>query len=225
VLIDKGNNAYLADFGIAKVSQATMQLTGSGIVGTPAYMAPEMFKNEPVTPTVDIYAMGVTLYQMLSGSAPYHGTTPVQLMYAHLNEPVPDILEVRDDLPSAVQGVIEKAMAKDPATRYQHGSALAEDLRRAATGLAEKAAAVEVAPTFEISPDTLPDKAPLPVTPPPTATPVLVSEPGKVPAVEAARQPPRASWWQLNWRMVAAIAAAIMMYGLALIAILVALGA
>jgi serine/threonine protein kinase len=118
ILLDKNNNAYLSDFGIAKVSQETAQLTGSGIVGTPTYMAPEMFKQELPTPAVDIYALGITLYQMLSGQTPYEGTTPVQLMYAHLNEPVPMITSLREDVPPELQIVLDKAMAKNPAERY-----------------------------------------------------------------------------------------------------------
>ncbi|MBN1311427.1 MAG: serine/threonine protein kinase [Anaerolineae bacterium] len=134
VLLDKQNNAYLSDFGIAKVSQETVQLTGSGIVGTPTYMAPEMFKQELPTPAVDIYALGVTLYQMLSGTTPFEGTTPVQLMYSHLNEPVPSIASVRQDIPAAVQIVLDKAMAKRPEDRFSTAQELADMLRRAAEG-------------------------------------------------------------------------------------------
>jgi len=134
VLLDAGGNAYLSDFGIAKVSQETVQLTGSGIVGTPTYMAPEMFKQEAATPAVDIYALGVTLYQMLSGDAPYSGTTPVQLMYAHLNEPVPSIEAARKDVPPEVQIVLDRAMAKNPSDRYATARQMAEELKMAADG-------------------------------------------------------------------------------------------
>jgi serine/threonine-protein kinase len=132
ILLDTGNNAYLSDFGIARISQETVQLTGSGIVGTPTYMAPETFRQETVTPAVDIYALGVTLYQMLSGQAPYEGTTPVQLMYAHLNEPVPLLANLRADVPAAIQVVLDKAMAKNPTDRYSTAAALAADLKMAA---------------------------------------------------------------------------------------------
>lgn len=132
VLLDHNSNAYLADFGIAKVSQETAQLTGSGIVGTPTYMAPEMFKQETATPAVDIYALGVTLYQMLSGTTPYEGATPVQLMYAHLNDPVPNLEDSRHDIPRTVQGVLEKGMAKDPQSRFASAGQLARALEQAA---------------------------------------------------------------------------------------------
>src|SRR5574341_228809 len=131
VLLDTHGNAYLSDFGIARISQETSHLTGSRIVGTPTYMAPEVFKQEAATPAVDLYALGVTLYQIISGVAPFEGTTPVALMYAHLNEPVPSIEAARPGVPPAVQIVLDRAMAKAPEDRYPSCADLANQLRRA----------------------------------------------------------------------------------------------
>ncbi|MBN1427497.1 MAG: protein kinase [Anaerolineae bacterium] len=170
VLLDKGGNAYLLDFGIAKVSQETAQLTGSGIVGTPTYMAPEMFKQELPTPAVDIYALGVTLYQILSGSTPFEGTTPVQLMYSHLNEPVPDITSVRQDIPETVQIVLDKAMAKRPEDRFMTAGDMANALRQAAEG------------------ETLEFEAPPVVSPEPPQTEVI-SAPEPTPAIAVPQLP------------------------------------
>ncbi|MBN1311426.1 MAG: protein kinase [Anaerolineae bacterium] len=167
VLLDKSENAYLLDFGIAKVSQETAQLTGSGIVGTPTYMAPEMFKQELPTPAVDIYALGVTLYQMLSGTTPFEGTTPVQLMYSHLNEPVPSIETLREDIPASIQIVLDKAMAKKPEERFMTAGEMAGALRRAAEG------------------DTLEFEAPLAAPPGPPPPEEVIPVPEPIPAMTA----------------------------------------
>jgi serine/threonine-protein kinase len=134
VLLDDQDNAYLADFGIAKVAETTVQLTGSGMaVGTPAYMAPEMYRQGDLTPAVDVYALGVTLYLMLTGQYPFKGDTPIQYMRAHLDDPVPILRAVRSDLPVTVQPVLDRSLAKDPGQRYQQTTAFAADLSQAAT--------------------------------------------------------------------------------------------
>lgn len=129
VLLDENGNVYLADFGIAKVAEATTQITGSGIVGTPAYMAPEVTRTDKVTPLIDVYALGVSLFEMLAGQHPYPSETPVGLLLAHATEPIPDVRHYSADLPEGVQAVIDRAMAKEPADRYQSAGALAADLR------------------------------------------------------------------------------------------------
>ncbi len=134
ILFDQYGEAYLSDFGIVKLTESTMQLTGSGIIGTPAYMAPEMANPEELTALVDVYALGVTLYEMLSGDLPYKAPTPMGLMLAHVTKPVPDIRETRPDMSADVQAVLARAMAKHPADRYQSSSALAADFTRVAQG-------------------------------------------------------------------------------------------
>jgi tRNA A-37 threonylcarbamoyl transferase component Bud32 len=133
VLLDRRGNAYLADFGIAKVSEATVQLTGSGIIGTPAYMAPEMADSGEVSPAIDIYALGVTIYEMLTGKYPFEAETPLRVMMAHATSPIPDVREARPDLPVGVTAVVQRAMAKDPMDRYQSASDLAKALEAAAS--------------------------------------------------------------------------------------------
>lgn len=131
ILLDKSNNAYLTDFGIARMAESTSQLTGSGVVGTPAYMAPEMAHEGSVTPLVDIYALGITLFQMITGSLPYKAETPMGVIIAHATQLVPNAADYRSDLPEGVQYVIGKAMAKNPEARYQTAQALADDLEKA----------------------------------------------------------------------------------------------
>ncbi|NDJ53087.1 MAG: serine/threonine protein kinase [Chloroflexi bacterium] len=131
VLLDDSNNAYLSDFGIVKLSETTANLTGTGVVGTPAYMAPEMGQPGQLSPLVDIYALGVSLYEMLTGSAPYDSDTPISMIVAHMQRPIPDARKKRPDLPDAVQDVVEMSMAKDPTVRYQSGKAFADALAQA----------------------------------------------------------------------------------------------
>jgi serine/threonine-protein kinase len=135
VLLDRSGNAYLADFGIAKITgQGTANLTGSGVIGTPAYMAPEMAQEGEVSPAVDIYAMGVALFEMLAGKYPFDADTAIRLIMAHVRSPVPDVRDSRPELPPTVGDVIAKAMAKTPEERYDTPLALVDDLRRALNG-------------------------------------------------------------------------------------------
>src|SRR5574341_2433577 len=137
ILFDLRGDPFISDFGIVSLSESTTQLTGSGLVGTPAYMAPEMMNVGGVTPSIDIYALGVTVYQLLTGKLPYEAQTPVGLLGAHVSKPIPNILESRPDLPPEIQTVINRALAKDPLERYHTARALADDLRMVAeTGLA-----------------------------------------------------------------------------------------
>lgn len=133
ILFDQYGNAFLSDFGIARiVQQSNATLTGERVIGTPAYMSPEQVQGEKaIDGRSDIYALGVLIYQMLTGEVPYHSETATKVMMMHLLEPVPDILEAHVDLPRACQSVIEKAMAKDPADRFSKTEELAAALESA----------------------------------------------------------------------------------------------
>lgn len=133
VLLDRANNVYLADFGIAKLSENNTALTATGVIGTPAYMAPEMASDGKTGSLSDIYALGVGVYQMLSGRLPFEGDTPLRQMMAHISDEIPDIRTIRPDLPSAASEALRTAMAKDPAQRYQTARAFAAALRAAAS--------------------------------------------------------------------------------------------
>jgi len=135
ILFDQYGNAFLSDFGIARLTEAGgATLTGGNILGTPAYMSPEQVQGDKeIDGRSDIYAMGVILYQLLTGNAPYQATTPARVMMMHILEPVPNILNVSPNLPGGVETVIAKAMAKEPDDRYQNMNDMASALAATVT--------------------------------------------------------------------------------------------
>lgn len=135
VLFDDQGNAYLTDFGIAKLLGETTSLTQEGTtVGTPSYMAPEQWSAENMGPPVDLYALGVVLFEMLTGRLPYVGNSPYRVMHMHLNDPVPSAYMINPELPAALDGVIERALAKAPEARFESAAALVCAYKDAVSG-------------------------------------------------------------------------------------------
>lgn len=129
ILLDKRGEAYLSDFGIVKVSDASRSLTGSSVVGTPAYMSPEQGRNgADVDYRTDIYAVGVILFEMLTGRRPYEGESVVAQIVAHATEPIPDIRTYKRTLPDGIETVMNQALAKRPEDRFDSMSALVNAL-------------------------------------------------------------------------------------------------
>jgi serine/threonine protein kinase len=135
ILFDENGDPFISDFGIAKLAEgATGNLTGSGIIGTPAYMSPEQAQGDPIDSRSDVYALGVIAYQMLSGERPYHADTPMGVAIKHITEPVPEILKVMPSLPVEVDTVIKNSMAKERDKRYSSTTDLAKNLNISAFG-------------------------------------------------------------------------------------------
>jgi serine/threonine-protein kinase len=135
ILFDRGGEPYISDFGIAKITQSQgATMTGGAIIGTPAYMSPEQGQGETVDGRSDVYALGVILYEMLSGTQPYQATTPMAVVVKQITDPIPHILDVNPNLPSAVEAVIEKAMAKSPDNRFSSAGELYIALAAVASG-------------------------------------------------------------------------------------------
>jgi serine/threonine protein kinase len=134
ILFDHIGEPYISDFGIAKLARTQSNVTGSAIVGTPRYISPEQAQGETVDGRSDIYALGVLVFEMLSGRPPYESDTPMAIVVKHLTEPVPHILDVNPDLPPAIETVIEKAMAKDRDERFATATDLARSLVAVARG-------------------------------------------------------------------------------------------
>jgi serine/threonine protein kinase len=134
ILFDQRDDAYIADFGIAKQIGVGATSTGS-IIGTPAYMSPEQARGErELTGRSDLYALGVILYEMLTGRAPFQADTPVAIALKHITEPPPRLARSRPDLPGDCQLMLDQAMAKDPNARYPTATALASALSAVARG-------------------------------------------------------------------------------------------
>ncbi len=134
VLLDEDGNVYLADFGIAKdlMSPKESATQSDVIVGSPDYLSPEQARSETVTPQTDIYSLGVVLYELLTGQHPFPNGSTVQRLYSHLNDPLPAIANLPDDIRDAVNAVIQKATMKNPAHRYGDAPAMAAAFRAAA---------------------------------------------------------------------------------------------
>jgi serine/threonine protein kinase len=129
ILFDRNGDAYLSDFGIVKLAQASMSLTGTGTIGTPSYMSPEQARGDSdIDGRSDIYALGVILFEMVTGQAPYQADTPMGVAIKHILDPVPDILSIKPDLPEDMGTVINITMAKDRRGRYKTASDLAASM-------------------------------------------------------------------------------------------------
>jgi CHASE2 domain-containing sensor protein/tRNA A-37 threonylcarbamoyl transferase component Bud32 len=121
---EASNTAKLTDFGVACLTDASKTKTGT-VVGSPNYMAPEQLTGSKVDGRADLFALGVTLYQMLSAELPFTGDSMANLMYNITNEQQPDIRRYNPDLPASVQGLLSKALQKDADDRFQTGNQMA----------------------------------------------------------------------------------------------------
>jgi serine/threonine-protein kinase len=123
-------SAVLTDFGIARMLEG-VQLTNPGAtVGTPDYMSPEQARGDPAEAASDVYALAIVLYEMLTGELPFHADTPVAVLVQHMHEDPPRVGDKVSDLPEELDGVIRRAMAKDPVERFPTAGALAIELTR-----------------------------------------------------------------------------------------------
>jgi serine/threonine-protein kinase len=133
ILIDAEGRVKVADFGIAQAGDPSMTEAGS-VLGTAQYLAPEQARGEPVDERSDLYSVGVVLYEMLTGTVPFKGDSAVTVALKHVNEAPPEPAELVPGLPYALNQVVLKALAKDPALRYAGAAELIADLRAAQAG-------------------------------------------------------------------------------------------
>ncbi|MGV9381338.1 serine/threonine protein kinase [Nonomuraea sp. NPDC003707] len=133
LLVQRDGTLVLTDFGIAR-SDLANRLTDAGMVlGTAAYCAPEQAEGAPVTPAVDIYALGVVAYECLVGQRPFDGDSAVTIALKHIREAPPPLPA---DIPQAVRTLVEVALSKDPARRYPTARAMSEAAKAIASGQA-----------------------------------------------------------------------------------------
>jgi WD40 repeat protein/serine/threonine protein kinase len=134
ILLDEEGNAYLSDFGIAKVlGQAQEHLSNTPVtLGSSDYISPEQARGQPVTPQTDIYGLGVTLYEMLTGEHPFPGLNAVERLFRHINEPLPRVETLDPLVAGEVNEVIQRATAKNPRYRYNDVMEMAAAFHQAA---------------------------------------------------------------------------------------------
>src|SRR4051812_5895903 len=205
LIADGDGHVYLTDFGLTREAGEGGGLTRTGMfVGTTDYAAPEQIKGDRVDARTDVYALGCVLVQAVTGRVPYDLDSEMSKMWAHVNDPPPRLRERVDDIPEALEEVVERAMAKDPEERYPSTGDLARAAaaaiqarpvgqaeRTVATGAAAPAesAAHQAGPTAG---ETI-VSAPVPVAPgqtPPSGFPAVA-----VPTVPPGAPPPPPGPW------------------------------
>lgn len=128
ILMDKRGNIKIADFGIAvALNQSSITQTNS-VMGSVHYMSPEQTRGGLVTKQSDIYSLGIILYELITGTVPFNGDTPVSIALKHAQEPIPSIRKKDRSVPQALENVVLKATAKDPRDRYPSAQAMKADL-------------------------------------------------------------------------------------------------
>jgi len=130
IMIDKQGNAHIMDFGIARSVKAKGVTTSGMMIGTPDYMSPEQVEGKDVDHRADIYAMGVILYEMVTGNTPFQGETAVSIALAHTREKPRDPREINSQIPYELSRMILKCMEKNRDYRYQKIEELYQELDR-----------------------------------------------------------------------------------------------
>ncbi|NDJ85239.1 MAG: protein kinase [Chloroflexi bacterium] len=139
LMLDEDERVVLTDFGIAKIVTGGQFTASGGMVGTPAYMAPEQGLGEAGDERSDIYSLGVILYQMLTGRLPFDADTPLAIILKHVNEPLPDPRTFEASLPDWIVNVVNHALKKEPDERFQTADEMLEALSQRQSKHANKA--------------------------------------------------------------------------------------
>jgi serine/threonine-protein kinase len=180
VLMDRNERPVLADFGLARVAGAASDLTATGImVGTPLYMAPELAQGAEASPSTDLYALAVLAYQMLSGTTPFSGETPVAVLHQHVARQVPPLSERDTEFPPRVDDFFKRALAKQADRRFESGTELAHALGRSLSVRVRSEPSMSASDASAVLAKHPTDAAidgSLTVTPPPAAKPPLQNQ-------------------------------------------------
>ncbi|MCB9450119.1 MAG: protein kinase [Anaerolineaceae bacterium] len=180
VLLDDGGGAFLTDFGIARIlGEQGVGITTQGVVGTPSYMSPEQAQGHPLDNRSDVYAMGVMLFEMLTGRRPFESDTPYSIAVLQVTAQPPAPRSYNPEISLAVENVILRALRKDRDERYPHATGLAEALKRATN---------QVVTTVHDTQPSLPRPQPRVQTPLPQPASQL-AQPQYIPPPASASQP------------------------------------
>ncbi len=131
ILLSDEGRALLSDFGFAHVGDLSGSLTGSAVIGTPAYMSPEQCQGQAVTPRSDQYSLGIVLYQICTGTLPFSGDTPMAVAVQQINQPIPRARVVNPRIPEDLDHLLSKALSKKAEQRFSSVSELAGAFRQA----------------------------------------------------------------------------------------------
>ena len=199
IVVGPDGRLKVTDFGIARSGTSQMTEAGS-IIGTAQYLSPEQAKGAPVDQTSDLYAVGVVLYELLTGVVPFTGDTPVEIAMKHLSTTPEPPSAKRAEIPRELDYVVMRALAKDPSERYQTADEMDADLARVARGAGVSPATEEAATAIIARP---PPSAVTAITPPRSPEPVPYAPPPAYYDYDEARR--RSIWpWLVALLFVAA---------------------
>jgi eukaryotic-like serine/threonine-protein kinase len=177
VLVDGEGRLKVTDFGIARAGPSQMTEEGS-IIGTAQYLSPEQAQGAPVTPASDLYSVGIVLYELLTGSVPFSGDSPVELAMKHLSKVPEPPSHLRAEIPRDLDLVVMRALAKSPEERYESAEEMDADLARVARGVS-------------VSPET--EEAATAIIARPIATPTAITTVPRAPV-----RPPQPQYYEYD---------------------------
>ena len=190
ILFDERNNAYLSDFGLAGIGEAQVSSSGVGAYGTPEYLAPEIASGMDITGSVDLYALGVIMFQAFTGQLPFRDKSPLKTAMLHVRKPAPMPRSINKYLSPTVEAVVVRALAKDPAARYPTVGGLASALE----------AAIKASPSTSPAQPGARHARPIP-QPDPSEPPIRVARPSQ----PVAQRPRRTPWLLIGLLIVAVL--------------------
>jgi eukaryotic-like serine/threonine-protein kinase len=147
VIVDGEGRVKVMDFGIARAGAASQMTEAGSIIGTAQYLSPEQARGAPVDQTSDLYSTGIVLYELLTGTVPFTGDTPVEIAMKHLSQVPEPPSTHRPEVPRDLDYVALRALAKDPSDRYHSAEEMDSDLERIARGIGVSAETAEAATT------------------------------------------------------------------------------